>query len=173
MFKNPNQSLGISTAGIERVRVSNEGVSIGTAANPTERLQVNGNIRFDGALKPNNISGNSGQVLVSAGEGNAPTWGADMSTVSRIYHTQTENPTTLLYNYSGIIVLSGIPAGFTNEATVLITIRSPGATSIAHNVRVHSIEISNNTINFGWSNTGTMNGATNYLNVTFNVTLIQ
>ena len=40
---------------------------------PTEKLDVTGNIRFSGALKPNNQSGTSGQFLTS--QGNAtPTW---------------------------------------------------------------------------------------------------
>lgn len=41
---------------------------------PTERLDVDGNIRFSGALMPNNTAGTSGQVLTSAGAGLVPTW---------------------------------------------------------------------------------------------------
>jgi hypothetical protein len=41
---------------------------------PSEKLDVTGNIRFSGALLPNNLSGTAGQVLTSAGAGTAPTW---------------------------------------------------------------------------------------------------
>jgi len=43
-------------------------------SNPTERLDVNGNVKFSGALMPNNSAGTSGQVLKSNGPGVAPGW---------------------------------------------------------------------------------------------------
>jgi hypothetical protein len=48
-------------------------VGIGTSS-PSERLDVTGNVRFSGALMPNNLAGTSGQVLTSAGAGTPPTW---------------------------------------------------------------------------------------------------
>lgn len=42
--------------------------------NPTQRLDVNGNVKFSGALMPNNNAGSSGQVLTSSGANTAPTW---------------------------------------------------------------------------------------------------
>lgn len=48
-------------------------VGIGTIS-PSERLDINGNIRFSGALMPNNTAGTNGQVLTSAGVGSVPTW---------------------------------------------------------------------------------------------------
>lgn len=42
--------------------------------NPTQRLDVAGNIKFSGALMPNNTAGSTGQVLTSQGAGVAPTW---------------------------------------------------------------------------------------------------
>lgn len=48
-------------------------VGIGNSA-PTEVLDVTGNVRFSGALMPNNTAGTSGQVLTSAGAGTVPTW---------------------------------------------------------------------------------------------------
>lgn len=49
-------------------------VGIGTNA-PTERLHIsNGNLRLDGAFMPNNLAGNAGQFLQSAGAGVAPVW---------------------------------------------------------------------------------------------------
>lgn len=43
---------------------------------PTEKLDVTGNIKFSGALMPNNLPGTAGQVLTSAGPGLPPTWSA-------------------------------------------------------------------------------------------------
>jgi hypothetical protein len=48
-------------------------VGIGTTA-PSERLDVQGNVRFSGALMPGGNAGTSGQVLVSQGAGTAPVW---------------------------------------------------------------------------------------------------
>lgn len=41
---------------------------------PTEALDVNGNVRFLGALMPGNTAGSAWQVLRSNGTGTAPTW---------------------------------------------------------------------------------------------------
>ena len=52
-----------------------EGGNVGIAKTvPTEKLDVAGNVRFSGALMPNNAAGSSGQVLTSAGAGVVPTW---------------------------------------------------------------------------------------------------
>lgn len=50
-------------------------VGVGSLA-PTQKLDVTGNIRFSGALMPNNLAGTAGQVLTSAGAGLPPTWAA-------------------------------------------------------------------------------------------------
>lgn len=41
---------------------------------PTEALDVLGNVRFSGALMPNNLAGTAGQFLTSSGAGAVPTW---------------------------------------------------------------------------------------------------
>jgi hypothetical protein len=41
---------------------------------PSEKLDVTGNIRFSGALMPNNTAGTAGYFLQSNGAGSAPTW---------------------------------------------------------------------------------------------------
>lgn len=61
-------------------------VGIGTTA-PTQVLDVVGNVKFSGALMPNNLAGTTGQVLTSAGAGLPPTWttisgGGSVTTVS-------------------------------------------------------------------------------------------
>ncbi len=58
-------------------------VGIGTTA-PAERLHVEGNIRFSGALMPAGNAGTTGQVLVSQGAGNAPQW-QDPSALTGFY----------------------------------------------------------------------------------------
>ena len=54
---------------------SNGNVGIKTNT-PTEKLEVVGNLKFSGALMPNNNAGLSGQALISSGSGAAPTWGS-------------------------------------------------------------------------------------------------
>jgi hypothetical protein len=48
--------------------ISDGHVGIGTHL-PSEKLDVNGNIKFSGELKPGGVSGNNGQVLQSNGDG--------------------------------------------------------------------------------------------------------
>ncbi len=69
-----NQPLVIRTNNTERMRIATSGnVGIGTS-NPSEKLDVAGNVRFSGALMPGGSAGTSGQVLVSQGAGNTPQW---------------------------------------------------------------------------------------------------
>lgn len=56
-------------------------VGIGTAS-PSEKLDVSGNVRFSGALMPNNAAGTSGQILQSAGAGAPPTWVSTSTTLT-------------------------------------------------------------------------------------------
>ena len=71
-----NSSTNQNSYGLSDTKmiIKNDGkVGIGKEA-PSEKLDVAGAIRFSGALKPNNSSGTSGQVLTSAGSGGTPTW---------------------------------------------------------------------------------------------------
>ena len=66
------QHLVFRTNNLERMRITSSGyVGIGTAA-PNERLDVNGNIRFSGALMPNGNAGSAGAFLRSQGAGLPP-----------------------------------------------------------------------------------------------------
>jgi hypothetical protein len=73
-------------------------VGIGLTA-PTQKLDVIGNIKFSGALMPNNSAGTIGQVLVSAGPGVAPIWNSDSvkpifkTTATGIYLVSSSNYT--------------------------------------------------------------------------------
>jgi 3-methyladenine DNA glycosylase Mpg len=76
-----SKSLTFFTAGTtapatlaERMRISPVG-NVGIAnINPTEKLDITGNLRFSGALMPGNNAGVAGYFLQSAGSGTAPVW---------------------------------------------------------------------------------------------------
>jgi hypothetical protein len=69
--------------------IYDNGASVGISnAAPTEKLDVAGNVRFSGALMPNNLAGNAGQVLRSAGAGLPPTW-AGAITATDIYSIES------------------------------------------------------------------------------------
>jgi len=69
-----NQPLIFRTNNTETMRLTETGnLGIGTN-NPSEKLDVAGNVRFSGALMPNGSAGTTGEVLVSQGAGNPPQW---------------------------------------------------------------------------------------------------
>ncbi|HWF44134.1 MAG TPA: hypothetical protein VG537_05800, partial [Candidatus Kapabacteria bacterium] len=67
---------------------------------PAQPIDVSGNLRFSGALKPNGSNGSSGQYLLSAGSVSPPTWGAiTISTGNwKLAGNSATSPTT---NYIG------------------------------------------------------------------------
>ncbi len=90
----------------ERLRIDPNGnIGIGNLA-PTQRLDVTGNIRFSGALMPNNNAGTAGMVLTSAGAGNAPVWstvtGSGWATGGNAVTSLTNFGTTTNYDISFI-----------------------------------------------------------------------
>ena len=65
---------GTSQATNERMRINGSGnVGIGNN-NPAQKLDVTGNLKLSGAFMPGGVAGTSGQFLISAGAGSAPTW---------------------------------------------------------------------------------------------------
>ncbi|MBI3221120.1 MAG: tail fiber domain-containing protein, partial [Bacteroidetes bacterium] len=66
-------ALSVATVGSGPAAIFNGG-NVGIGGTPSERLDVVGNVKFSGALMPNNVPGTAGQVLTSAGAGLPPTW---------------------------------------------------------------------------------------------------
>ncbi len=65
---------GGTAASNESMRIDGSGnVGVGSAA-PSEKLDVTGNVKFSGALMPNDLAGAAGTFLTSNGAGTAPTW---------------------------------------------------------------------------------------------------
>ena len=56
-------------------------VGIGTIT-PAEMLDVNGNLKIDGALMPNNLPGTANELLLSGGANAPAVWGPEMLNVS-------------------------------------------------------------------------------------------
>lgn len=89
---------------------------------PTEALDVTGNIRFSGALMPNNLPGTSGYILSSNGSGVAPTW-VDPSSLSSLWSKSGSlvYPTTITNNISigtsAISTAKLVVQGATSDAT--------------------------------------------------------
>lgn len=95
------QSLVFKTNNTERLRLTSTG-NLGVAnAAPTEKLDVTGNVRFSGAIMPNNDAGTAGKVLSSNGPGAAPTWvGAVMP--DQIYSVESSSALTVTTSWTMI-----------------------------------------------------------------------
>ncbi|MFD0999177.1 tail fiber domain-containing protein [Ohtaekwangia kribbensis] len=61
---------------------------------PTQPLDVTGNVRFSGALMPNNSAGTTGYILQSNGANNAPTWVTPTSVAQTTSWLQNGNAVT-------------------------------------------------------------------------------
>jgi hypothetical protein len=68
--------------------------------NPTEVLDVAGNVKFSGALMPNGNAGTNGQVLASTGPGTSPVWAAP-TTVAGSWLITGNAATTFGTNFIG------------------------------------------------------------------------
>lgn len=75
---NPNGKVHITTQAGPKMTVTNNGnVGIGTQ-NPTDKLDLTGNLKMTGELRPNGVGGTQGQVLTSEGNGTM-VWAAPAS----------------------------------------------------------------------------------------------
>ena len=107
--------------------VSAQNVGIGTAS-PSEKLDVLGNLKFSGALMPNNNAGTVGRVLQSSGAGAPPTWGpallnpAANNGFGKFYGTISWNGNWA--NGTTLIQPFGDP-GLTNASAATVSIDGP------------------------------------------------
>ncbi len=72
---NTGKLLWGNSPGNAAMAMHNDNLGIGTIT-PSERLDLEGNLKFSGAIMPGGSAGTAGQVLVSNGAGNAPIWSA-------------------------------------------------------------------------------------------------
>lgn len=119
-----------------------QNVGIGIAA-PAQKLHVNGNLRFDGALMPNGIAGTTGQVLISQGAGVAPIWGP----VGGLISTYKASSVRTLINSTSFIAISGLSTTInltTNAVVILSTYGSLETTSSAFSGSGCIVQVFNN-----------------------------
>lgn len=174
MYRIGANTLGFSTGGSERVRVgSNGNVSIGTSANATEKLEVQGNLRLNGAFMPNNQAGAAGRVLTSNGVGAAPIWGADLGNVN-VINRYTTFPGLDINARQKYTVTVTVP-GLTTAGSAIVNIQGNWSNDIYDDITIHNIEIRTGEVRFGISNNtgGFLGGGVNYPGMIFNVTVIR
>jgi len=99
------------------VDATNNRIGVGTAA-PTEVLDVVGNVKFSGALMPNNLPGTTGQILTSQGAGVAPIWtdytANAIITKTANYTGLTTDETILVDATAGVVTIT-LPASATGK----------------------------------------------------------
>jgi hypothetical protein len=105
--------------------------------NPTEKLDVTGNVKLSGALMPNNLSGTTGQVLVSAGAGTAPTWDSNpvkpyvtTNGLSGVYNVTLNQYTIRVFGGITNVVLP-TPVGNLGKTFVLIGSNGSGSHTLS------------------------------------------
>ena len=131
--------------------VKQANVGLGKSS-PAERLDVNGNVRFSGALMPSGVAGASGQLLKSNGIGVAPSWTAFSSIYPDRWNISGTNIFTALIGNVGIgttvpgdkLVVVGGRVEFT-AATDANGTAGTGVLEIANSLRIDGNEIITNT----------------------------
>jgi hypothetical protein len=108
---------------------------------PTEALDVTGNIRLSGALMPNNTAGTSGQVLRSGGAGAAPTW-ADLGSIS--WSLTGNSGTSASTNFLG--TTDAVDLVVRTNNTERMRVESGGDVGIGTNNPAHKLEVAGGTI---------------------------
>lgn len=172
LFRAASNTLAFSTSGAERMRISADGnVQVGTGTSATERLQVNGNLRLNGAFMPDNQAGTSGRVLTSTGSDTAPAWGADLGDVGQINRFITDG-VDIDSGYSYSITVS-IP-GLATQDTAIVNISGNWSQPIYDDITINNIEVRTNELRFAVSNnTGIVGGGVNYPDMGFTITIIR
>lgn len=119
-FTNDNNSFA------ERMRILSNG-NVGIAnVSPTEKLDVTGNVRFSGDLRPNNLPGSIGYVLVSQGANTAPQWQSP-SSVLKAYSTFATRTTI---NSTTWIDVGGLSQTITTTGPAIFIITTYGSLEI-------------------------------------------
>jgi hypothetical protein len=153
--------------------------------NPLQKLDVAGNIKFSGALMPNNVAGNSGQVLVSGGAGMAPTWTSPTNALysNTVLADQTTNytptvvestlpglnavafsiytPTKVAFNFSQGFIENGA-AGGSNVTVVFKIIIKDNLNAIVNQTEIHTTLPNNSSENISFMHHAYLAGAGNY-----------
>jgi hypothetical protein len=189
--------IGLSTNGIERMRISNaatvinEGAAdydfrvesmgnqnmffvdggtnrVGIGTNtPSEALDVIGNVEFSGSLEPNTQPGVLGQALVSQGANIAPVWGVNVNGLTEI--SRWIYPPTNINSNTTYTLTATIP-GVTSSSSVMVNLYGDWATSPAANITIHHVEARTGAVRFIVRNSS---GTTNYTGMDFVITVIR
>ena len=105
--------------------ITDDGTHVGISnLNPTEKLDVTGNVKFSNALMPNNLAGTTGQVLTSQGPNIAPVWTTgvtDTATASKVSSTRTS------INNTNYVNVTGLNQTITINTTSIVLITTWGA----------------------------------------------
>lgn len=99
-----------------------QNVGIGTST-PSEKLHVNGNLRFDGALMPAGLPGTAGQVLTSQGPGVPPIWTAPSNQASIFKASATRT----LITTTTFTIVTGLTQTITLTANANVMISTYGS----------------------------------------------
>jgi len=99
-----------------------QNVGIGTST-PQQKLHVNGNLRFDGALMPNGDPGTSGEVLVSQGPGTAPVWQPAGSLITNYNVSSTRT----LISSTSFTQVNGLTQTFTLTSNAQVMLSTYGS----------------------------------------------
>ncbi len=147
-------STGTNSLATARMVINSSGfVGINNIA-PSERLDVTGNIRFSGALMPNNDPGTSGYFLTSAGAGVAPTWTSTVPASSVPFSGITSGTNTT----AAMMVGAGSSLNYTSTGTInASSLEGLRGVTIAQSLRAQSNLTGGGTIavdgsyNFSWT----------------------
>lgn len=82
--------------------------------NPAQKLDVTGNVQFSGALMPGGTAGTTGQFLISAGAGTAPTWTSTIAASSIPF----SGITTGINTSAAMTVDTGASLTYSNSGTI-------------------------------------------------------
>jgi hypothetical protein len=155
----PIVTAGASASNTRIMILANGNVGISNVA-PSEKLDITGNVRFSGALMPNNAAGTSGYVLISAGSGNAPTWISPSSLVGSAVWATGGNAVGSLLN---IGTTSNFDLPFITNNTEKMRILTGGNVGIANTAPTEKLDVTGNVRFSGALMPGNAAGTSGYL----------